>query len=86
MYEPVCGGEKTYFSPCHAGCTTLQTYNTPDGLTVKVVPFCKIMHALLGWLRIRSNEDNLETQKGNPYLLGRDTCQIGGDLFSVAGS
>ena len=36
-YEPVCGGDdKTYFSPCHAGCTNLHVYTTPDGLSVRV--------------------------------------------------
>ena len=36
MYKPVCSGERTYFSPCHAGCKTLQTYISADGLTVRV--------------------------------------------------
>ncbi len=36
-YEPVCGGKKTYFSPCHAGCTNLHTYTSVEGLTVRVI-------------------------------------------------
>ncbi|CAH1786389.1 unnamed protein product [Owenia fusiformis] len=40
-YQPVCGtDQKTYFSPCHAGCTSLRTYLNDEGSTVKNYSSC----------------------------------------------
>ena len=27
MFDPVCGGPLTYFSPCHAGCGEIEHYH-----------------------------------------------------------
>ncbi|KAK2160022.1 hypothetical protein NP493_1672g00040 [Ridgeia piscesae] len=44
-YMPVCGfDQKTYYSPCHAGCTQLDIYEDLSGLIVRNYSSCQCIY------------------------------------------
>ncbi|KAI0234853.1 Solute carrier organic anion transporter family member 5A1 [Lamellibrachia satsuma] len=44
-YMPVCGfDQKTYYSPCHAGCTELDIYKDLSGLMVRNYSSCQCIY------------------------------------------